>query len=103
MMIDTGSKVIFSNTLVHAYDHKVKVKDLEIFNIKVFKELIFSKPYDGFALYYYDDRYRSKGLFDNTPTHAYDFKVKVTDLEIFNANVFKSSYFPNHMMDWVYI
>ena len=51
----------------------------------------------------YDDRYRSKGLFDNTPTHAYDFKVKVTDLEIFNAHVFKSSYFPNHMMDWVYI
>ena len=53
----------------------------------------------------YDDRYRSKGLFDNTPTHAYDFKVKVkvTDLEIFNANVFKGSYFPNHMMNWVYI
>ena len=49
----------------------------------------------------YDDRYRSKGLFDNTPTPAYHFKVKVT--EIFNANVFKSSYFPNHMMDWVYI
>ena len=36
----------------------------------------------------YDDRYKSKGLFVNTPTHAYDFKVKVTDLEIFNANVF---------------
>ena len=35
--------------------------------------------------------------------NAFDFKVKVTDLEIFNANVFKSSYFPNHMMDWVYI
>ena len=51
MIIDTGSKVIFSNTLVHAYDLKVKVTDLEIFNIKVFKELIFSKPYDGFALY----------------------------------------------------
>ena len=48
----------------------------------------------------YDDtgRYRSKGLFDNNPTHAYDFKVKVTD-----ANVVKSSYFPNHMVDWVYI
>ena len=32
----------------------------------------------------YDDtgRYRSKGLFDNNPTHAYDFKVKVTDFEI---------------------
>ena len=55
----------------------------------------------------YDDRYWSKGLFDNTPTHDYDFQpkfqVKVTDLEIFNADVFKSSYFPNHMMDWVYI
>ena len=51
----------------------------------------------------YDDRYRSKGLFDSTPTYAYDFKVKVTDLEIFNANVFKSSYFPNHTMNWVYI
>ena len=51
----------------------------------------------------YDDRYRSKGLFDNTSTYAYDFKVKVTDLEIFNANVFKSSYFPNHTMNWVYI
>ena len=36
----------------------------------------------------HDDRYRSKGLFDNTLTHAYDFKVKVTDLEILNANVF---------------
>ena len=51
MMIDTGSKVIFSNTPVHAYDLKVKVTDLEIFNIKVFKELIFSRPYDGFVLY----------------------------------------------------
>ena len=51
MMIDTGSKVIFSNTLVHACDLKVKVTELEIFYIKVFKELIFSKPYDGFALY----------------------------------------------------
>ena len=50
-----------------------------------------------------DDRYMFKGLFDNIPTQAYDFKVKVTDLEIFNANVFKSSYFPNHTMDWVYI
>ena len=30
----------------------------------------------------YDDRYRSKGLFDNTPNHAYDFKVKVTDLKL---------------------
>ena len=35
-----------------------------------------------------DDRYMYKGLFDNTPTHAYNFKVKVTDLGIFNANEF---------------
>ena len=57
MMVHTGSyilaSVIFSNTFVHAYDLKAKVTDLEIFNIKVFKELIFSKPYDGFALYMY--------------------------------------------------
>ena len=44
-------------------------------------------------------RYRCKGLFDNTPTHAYDSKIKVTDLEICNTNVFKSSFFLNHMMD----
>ena len=55
MMIGRGSKVIFSNTLVHAYDLKVKVTDLEIFNIKVFNELIFSKPYDGFAYICYDE------------------------------------------------
>ena len=42
--------MIFSNTLIHAYDLKVKVTDLVIFNIKVFKELIFSKPYNGFAM-----------------------------------------------------
>ena len=29
-----------------------------------------------------DNRYRSKDLFIITPTHAYDLKVKVTDLEI---------------------
>ena len=51
MMIDTGSKVIFSKALVHSYDLKVEGTDLEIFNIKVFKELIFSRPCDGFALY----------------------------------------------------
>ena len=96
--------MIFSNTLIYAYDLKVKVIDLEIFNIKLFKELIFSKNHMIDLLYIcYDDRYRSKGLFDNTPTHAYDFKVKVTDLEIFNANVLKSSYFSNHAMNWVYI
>ena len=103
MMIDTGSKVIFSNTLIHACDLKVKVTDLEIFNIKVFKDSYFPNHIMDLLYICYNNRYRSKGLFDNTPTHAYDFKVKVTNLEIFNAYVFKSSYFPNHMMDRVYI
>ena len=34
---------------------------------------------------WFDDRYRSKVLFSNTLTHAYDLKVKVMDLEIFNV------------------
>ena len=29
-----------------------------------------------------DNRYRSKVLFFITPTHTYDLKIKVTDLEI---------------------
>ena len=47
------SKVSFSNTPAHAYDLRVKVIDFEIlqikYYIKVFKELIFSKSYDGFG------------------------------------------------------
>ena len=45
------SKVSFSNTPAHAHDLKVKVTDFEIlqlkYYVKVFKELIFSKPNDG--------------------------------------------------------
>ena len=96
MIIDTGSKVIFCNTLI-AYDLKVKVTDLEIFNIKVFKELIFSKSYGGFAM-----------MIDTGPKVSSTIPPPMlmtsrSRLEIFDANVFKSSYFPNHMMDWVYI
>ena len=46
------SKVSFSNTPANAHDLKVKVTDFEILHIKyyvkVFKELIFSKPNDGY-------------------------------------------------------
>ena len=78
MMIDTGSKVIFINTLVHADDLKVKVTDLEIFNIIFFfcKSSYFPNHMMNLLYICYDDRYRSKGLFDNTPTHAYDFKSR---------------------------
>ena len=37
------------------------------------------------------------------PCHARDLKVKVTDLKIFILKFFKSSYFPNHMIDFVHI
>ena len=30
----------------------------------------------------YDDRYRSKALFSNSPTYAYGLEVMVTDLEL---------------------
>ena len=46
-----GPKFSFSNTPAHAHNLKVKVTDFEILQIKyyvkVFKELIFSKPNDG--------------------------------------------------------
>lgn len=35
----------------------------------------------------YDDRYRSKVSYSNTPTHAYYLKVKVTDLEILKYHI----------------
>ena len=31
---------------------------------------------------WYDDRYQSEVLFSNTPTHTFDLKVKVPDLEL---------------------
>ena len=47
---------------------------------------------------WYDDRYRSKVSFSNTPTHAHDLKVKFTDSEIlqikYYVKVFKELVFP---------
>ena len=103
MIIDTGSKVIFSNRSSMPMTSRSRSQTWKFLILKFLKSSYF--PNHAMVLLYicYDDRYRSKGLFNNTPAHAYDFKVKVTDLEIFNTNVFKSSYFLNHMMDWVYI
>ena len=50
------SKVSFRNTPTHAHDLTVKFTDFEILQIKyyviVFKELVFSKPNDGFGSYF---------------------------------------------------
>ena len=35
------SKVLFSNTRIHAYDLKVKVKDLQILTVNILKAHIF--------------------------------------------------------------
>ena len=48
---------------------------------------------------WYDDRYRSKVSFSNTPTYARDLKVKITDFEIlqikYYVKVFKEVIFSN--------
>ena len=52
-----------------------------------------------------DDRYRSKVSFSNTPAHAHDLKVKITDFEIlqikYYVKVFKKLIFskPNDGCD----
>ena len=38
----------------------------------------------------FDDTYRSKVLFSNMCAHAYDLKVKVTDLQILIVNSLKA-------------
>ena len=54
MMIDTGPKFYSAILIALAHGLKVKVKNFKLRNfisIKVFKELIFSKPYDRFGSY----------------------------------------------------
>ena len=46
-----SSKVLFSNTPAHYLKVRSRSWTLEIFNVKDFKELIFSKLYDGFCSY----------------------------------------------------
>ena len=55
---------------------------------------------------WYDDRYWSKILFSTIPTPMHDLKVNVTDLELlltFYVKVFRTSLFPNPLMDLVHI
>ena len=60
-----SSKGLFSNTPAHYL--KVKIKDLEIFNVKDFlRAQIFPNYTMDFVHFWYDDRYRSKVLFSNT-------------------------------------
>ena len=72
--------------------------------VKVFKTsyMYFPNHLIDFVYIWYFDRYRSKILFSNTPKHAYDIKVKDTDLEhlyikVFWFKVFNSSYISDHM------
>ena len=56
---------------------------------------------------WYDDRHWSKILLSIIPTPMHDLKVKVTDLELFMlkfyVKVFRTSLFPNPMMDLVHV
>ena len=78
MMIDTGPK--FYSVIPLAHGLKVKVK-LRNFILKCFKSSYFPN-YMIDLVYIWNNRYRSKVLFVISPTHSYDLKVKVTDLEI---------------------
>ena len=78
------SKVVINNIRNHAYGLQVKVTDLELlcksFTLKFPTAHIFETPMD-LVYNWYNDRYQYV-LFNNTITHTYDLKVKVTDLEL---------------------
>ena len=94
-----SSKVLFSNTL-HVAITSRQGHRLKNFIFKFFKSSYFPNHMMDFVHVWYDDRYRSKFLFSNTPSHAHGLKVKVIK---FLFKCFKSSYFPNHMIDLVHI
>ena len=55
---------------------------------------------------WYDDEYWSKLLQSTIPTPIHDLKVKVTDLDLYvkvYVKVFRTSLFPNPMMDLVHV
>ena len=56
---------------------------------------------------WYDDSHWSKILLSTIPTPMHDLKVKVTDFELlclkFYIKVFRTSLFPNPMMDLVHV
>ena len=75
------------------------------FYIKVFRTSLFPNPMMDLVHVWYDDRYWSKNLHSAIPTPIHDLKVKVTNFELLNfyIKVFRTSLFPNPMMDLVHV
>ena len=93
LMIDIGPKFLSAIPQAHAHDLKVKVTDFEILQIKyyvkVFKSSYFPNCKMDLVHIWYDDRYRSKVSFSNTPADAHDLKVKITDFWNFTNKVLR--------------
>ena len=76
-----------------------------IFTLKLFKTSHFPNCVMDLVHIWWDDRYKSKVSFSNTPAHANDLKIKVTDFEIlqikYYVKVFKELRFskPNDGCD----
>ena len=77
------------------------------FYVKVFRTSFFPNPLMDLVYIWYDNRYWSKILFSTIPTPMHDLTVKVTDLELlcqsFALKFFRTSLFPNPMMDLVHV
>ena len=75
--------------------------------VKVFRTSLFPNPLMDLVHVWCDDRYWSNILHIAIPTPINLFKVKVTDLELlcqsFALKVFRTSLFPNPMMDLVHV
>ena len=75
--------------------------------LKIFKSSYFPNYTMDFVHIWYDDRYKSKVLFSNTlpmpMTSRCSGQGQGHRLKSFILKFFKSSYFPNHMMDFVHI
>ena len=77
------------------------------FYVKVFRTSLFPSPLMDLVHVWCEDRYWSKILHSAIPTPIHHFKVKVTDLRTFMSKfcvkVFRTSLFPNPMMDSVHV
>ena len=92
-----NSKALFSN--IQAHYLKVKVMDLEIFNVKVFlRAHIFQIIW--WILFIFGMMIDTVRFIQQYLVYAYNLNVKVTD---FILKMFKSSYFPNHMTYFFHI
>ena len=70
--------------------------------LKFFKSLYFPDLFIDLVHIWYNDRYNSKVLFSNTLAHYLKVRSRSWP-EKFLMKTFKSSYFPNDMMDFVHI